>query len=128
MSYSLILRPRSSAPIGEHNFRKQLVAGGLTARTDSPSARWLSDDCALFEIVANPTSGPEAVRVEIPYQCDFKDFTRELLNLERISFFLNAELFDGDEVLVNVGKEGLASLLALHARYERASGGHIAGA
>lgn len=122
MSYQLIFRPKATAPICPKNLRNQLLAAGLKARPDSTPPGLLCDGCALFEIVADALVPPGVgVLVKIPFRREFFDFTLELLNLERISCIINAELIDGEEVLVHSGKEGLVSLFALHARYERAS-------
>lgn len=127
MSYQLTFRPKATAPICQHQLRNQLLAAGLKPRLDSTPAGLLHDGCALFEIVADALVPPGVgVVVKIPYRQAFFDFTLELLNLERISCVINAELIDGEEVLVHSGQEGLVSLFALHARYERASDGAAA--
>jgi len=129
MSYQLTFRPKTPAPICQHRLRKQLLAAGLKPRLDSTPPGFLHDKCALFEIVADALIPPGVgVVVQIPYRQAFFDFTLELLNLERISCVINAELIDGEEVLVHSGTEGLVSLFALHARYQRASDGSTASA
>lgn len=124
MSYSLTLRPKSHAPLCKEALRNKLLAAGLKARSVAPSSDVLCDELADFEIVTDADAPPGlSVVVSIPYRREFYDVTLELLNLERISAAINAELLDGNEILVHHGKEGLAALFALHARYERAADG-----
>lgn len=126
MSYSLILRPNSTDPACHKTLRDLLlVAGlnpGLMPGPVSVAAEVMRNGCALFQIVAD-SQIPQGlgVLVKIPYHRELLDFTLDILNLERISHAINAELIDGDEVLVHAGEAGLECLFALRARYERAS-------
>ena len=127
MSYQLIFRPKATAPIGPTTLRHQLLTAGLKPRHDPLTPGLLCDSCATFEIVADALVSPGVgVVVKIPYRLELFDFTLELLNLERISCVINAELIDGKKVLVHSGKEGSVSLFELHARYERAAAGEPA--
>ena len=127
MSYQLTLRPKAAAPICPTALRGQLLAAGLKPRHNPITPGLLCDGCASFEIVADPLVPPGvSVVIQIPSRRELFDFTLELLNLERISCLIHAELIDGEEVLVHSGMEGSLSLFALHARYERAAEGEHA--
>ena len=122
MSYALTLRPKANSPLCPDSLRQQLLAAGLTHHEDPASQAWLRDDLAHFEIVADAAipSGL-CVVVRIPYHQEISHVTRELLNLERLSEVIDADLFDGDEMMVHDGWAGLDSLFAMFERYERAA-------
>ena len=102
--------------------RRQLLTAGLRNHPDDAAARLLADDFALFEIIADPAIPAEvSVLVRMPLGRTFLDVTTELLNLERLAIILQADVIDGDEVMVHSGHAGLAALFAFHARYEEAA-------
>ena len=122
MSYPLILRLKSTRPICKNSLREKLLTAGLKACPDSVSPGLLRDYCAVFEIVADSKipAGVD-VMVKIPFRRKLLDFTLILLNLERLSGILNADLIDGDKVLVQSGENCLVPIIELYARYELTS-------
>jgi len=120
--YELTLRPQSALPLRRESVRQQLLSAGLRTPLDNPATGLLADDFALFEIIANPAMPAGVwVLVRIPLGRTFLELTTELLNLERLALILQADVIDGDEIMVHSGHAGLAALFAFHARYERAA-------
>lgn len=122
MSYQLTLRLNATTPVTRQALREKLMLAGLWVQPDAVPFGMLGDGLARFEIIADPDApAGVSVAVQIPNGHKFVDVTIELLHLERIAGVIEADVIDGDEVIVHCGQQGLASLFAFLARYERAS-------
>jgi len=122
MSYELTLRPRSASSLCTETLREKLLLAGLKVQPDSGPPGLLFDDLAHFAIV--PDDGIPAglcVLVKIPFGRALFDLTLGLLNLERLAGVIDADVIDGDELMIHAGPEGLVALFAFHSRYVRAS-------
>ena len=122
MSYELTLRPRSASSICMETLREKLLLAGLNVHPDVATPGTLFDNLSLFEIISDlAVPAGLSVLVKIPCGRDFFDLTLGLLNLERLAGVIDADMIDGDEMMVHSGPEGLVALFAFHSRYERAS-------
>lgn len=121
MPYELILRPKSTGPVGKETLRTQLLGAGLQLHPDYAIHGILVDGLARFEIIANTAVGAGvSVLVKIPYGLEFCEVNIELLKLVRLAGLIEAEVVVGDEVVVYPGPEGLDSLVGFCTRYDRA--------
>ena len=121
MSYELTLRLKSSEPVGMTELLDRLRKAGLHLDAGQYPSGLLGDGIVSVEVVTDAAI-PAGVRVlvRIPHHREFVDVHLALLSLERLARAIDAEIVDGDEIILHSGPDELACKMAFHARYENA--------